>query len=91
MTGSTAERRRISRLTCGVTRRFCFEVDFELVVGRSIVTAVAGIGAELFDHSTDESKNGKTGGSGKIAFSRIGSQSRLYFMDQYLDNDFNNI
>jgi hypothetical protein len=69
-------------LICGVTRRFCFEVDFELVVGRSIVTAVAGIGVEPFDHSTDESKkNGQTGGSGKIAFSRIGSQSRLYFVE----------
>ena len=36
VTGSTAERRRISRLTCGVTRRFCFEVDFDLWSGGAL-------------------------------------------------------
>src|SRR6267154_372876 len=34
MTGSTAERRRISRLIAGVTRRFCFEVWLLTLVPR---------------------------------------------------------
>src|SRR4030088_3591143 len=34
MTGSTAERRRISRLMAGVRRRFCFEPQFLLPINR---------------------------------------------------------
>jgi hypothetical protein len=33
-------------------------VDFELVIGRRIVTAVAGIGVEPFDRVADDRGNG---------------------------------
>ena len=36
MTGSTAERRRISRLIAGVTRRFCFEVAAQALQARRL-------------------------------------------------------
>jgi hypothetical protein len=46
--------RAISRLIWGVTRRFCLAMDFELVFGRGVVAAVAGVGVEPLDGIADE-------------------------------------
>ena len=55
MTGSTAERRRSSRLICGVTRRFWPESeDPELVIGRRIVAAIALVGEDARDGVADQ-------------------------------------
>src|SRR5262244_721852 len=55
MTGSMAARRLKSRLICGVTRRFLAgRVDFELVIERGVVAAIAGIGDTAIENVADE-------------------------------------
>ncbi len=53
MTGSTADRRRNSRLICSVTRRFWPDVDPELVVRRRIVAAIAAVGDDALEARAD--------------------------------------
>ncbi len=77
MTGSTAARRRIWRLICGVTRRFWPTVeDLKLVIGRRVVTAIAGIGEDAFENVADEGFHRRDDLGERVAVVRIAGQRR---------------
>src|ERR1700677_435085 len=81
MTGSTAERRRNSRLICGVTPRFWPEKDPELVVGRRIVAAVSLVREDARDGVADQCLHVRDHGCQRVTVIRV-SRQRLHMGDE---------
>ena len=82
MTGSTADRRRISRLILGVTPPLLAgDEDPELVIGRRIVAAIALVGEDALDGVADERLHVRDHGCQRVAVIGIARQ-RLHMGDE---------